>query len=55
MARPSRRQQLPEVAVVARHGKAVVPFLIGPAVRRSNYSERDRKRWKVQQQVALSL
>jgi HEAT repeat protein len=45
---------IPEVGVVARHGTAVVPLLIvllsdDPAV------ERDRRRWKVQQQVALVL
>lgn len=54
----SWRSQAPpaiaEVATVARHGKAVVPLLIellsnDPAV------ERDRKRWKVQQQVSLTL
>jgi hypothetical protein len=44
---------LPEVAIVARHGKAVVPLLM---VRLSDdpHAERDRKRWKVQQQVTLT-
>jgi hypothetical protein len=42
------------VAIVARHGKAVVPLLIVLLSDDSN-TERDRKRWKVQQQVALTL
>jgi hypothetical protein len=45
---------LPEVAAVARHGRAVTPLLMAllsddPAV------ERDRPRWKAQQQAALAL
>jgi hypothetical protein len=45
---------LPEVATVARHGRAVSPLLMAllsddPAV------ERDRPRWKAQQQAALAL
>jgi HEAT repeat protein len=45
---------IPDVAIVARHGKAVVPLLM---VLPSDdpHAERDRKRWKVQQQVALTL
>jgi len=45
---------IPEVAIVARHGKAVVPLLIVLLSDDPN-AERDRKRWKVQQQVALTL
>jgi len=45
---------IPEVAVVARHGKAVVPLLVELLSDDPN-AERDRKRWKVQQQVALAL
>jgi HEAT repeat protein len=45
---------IPEVALVARHGKRVAPSLVAllsddPSV------EHDRKRWKVQQQLALAL
>lgn len=45
---------VPEVALVARHGNAATPLLIAllsddPAV------ERDRKRWRVQQQASLAL
>jgi hypothetical protein len=45
---------VPEVVVVARHGRSVVPLLVtllsdDPTV------ERDRPRWKVQQQAALAL
>ena len=57
---PSRRwpsqppPPIPEVAIVARHGTAVVPHLVSllsddPDV------ERDRKRWEVQQQATLAL
>lgn len=45
---------IPEVAIVARHGKAVVPLLMVLLSDDPN-AERDRKRWKVQQQVALTL
>jgi hypothetical protein len=45
---------IPEVAMVARHGKAVVPLLIVLLSDDPN-AERDRKRWTVQQQVALTL
>ena len=45
---------IPEVATVARHGKAVVPSLMVLLSDDPN-AERDRKRWKVQQQVALTL
>lgn len=45
---------IPEVAIVARHGKAVVPMLMALLSDDPN-AERDRKRWKVQQQVALTL
>jgi HEAT repeat protein len=45
---------VPEVAIVARHGRAVVPLLIVLLSDDPN-AERDRKRWKVQQQVALAL
>ena len=45
---------IPEVAIAARHGKAVVPLLMGLLSDDPN-AERDRKRWKVQQQVALAL
>jgi HEAT repeat protein len=45
---------VPEVALVARHGKQVTPLLLelmsdDPAI------ERDRRRWQVQQQAALTL
>jgi hypothetical protein len=43
-----------EVAIVARHGKAVVPLLM-VLLSDDPYAERDRKRWKVQQQVTLTL
>ena len=39
---------------MARHGKAVVPLLMALLSDDPN-AERDRKRWKVQQQVALTL
>jgi HEAT repeat protein len=42
------------VDIVARHGKAVVPLLMVLLSDDPN-AERDRKRWKVQQQVALTL
>jgi HEAT repeat protein len=45
---------IPEVAIVARHGRAVVPLLIVLLSDDPN-AERDRKRWTVQQQVALTL
>jgi hypothetical protein len=45
---------VPDVAVVARHGKVVVPLLVALLSDDPN-AERDRKRWKVQQQVALTL
>ncbi len=45
---------IPEVAVVASHGKGVVPLLIG-LLSDDPKAERDRKRWTVQQQVALTL
>ncbi len=45
---------IPEVAIVARHGKAVVPLLMVLLSDDPN-AERDRKRWQVQQQVALTL
>jgi hypothetical protein len=45
---------VPEVAVVTRHGKAVVPLLMALLSDDPN-AERDRKRWKVQQQVSLVL
>src|SRR5688572_21157332 len=45
---------IPEVALVAQHGESVTPMLLAllsedPSV------ERDRRRWKVQQQAALAL
>ena len=43
-----------EVSTVARHGKAVVPLLMALLSDDPN-AEHDRKRWKVQQQVALTL
>jgi len=45
---------IPEVAIVARHGKALVPLLMA-LLSDDPDAERDRKRWKVQQQVALTL
>jgi HEAT repeat protein len=45
---------IPEVAVVASHGKAVVPLLVALLSDDPN-AERDLKRWKVQQQVSLVL
>jgi hypothetical protein len=45
---------VPEVAVVARHGKAVVPLLM-VLLSDDPDAERDPKRWKVQQQVSLAL
>jgi HEAT repeat protein len=45
---------IPEVAVVARHGKVVVSVLVALLSDDPN-AERDLKRWKVQQQVALTL
>ena len=45
---------IPEVGIAARHGKAVVPLLMA-LLSDDPHAERDRKRWKVQQQVALTL
>ena len=45
---------IPEVAIVARHGKAVVPLLM-VLLSDDPHAERDRQRWNVQQQVALTL
>jgi HEAT repeat protein len=45
---------VPEVAVVARHGKPVVPLLMA-LLSDDPDAERDRKRWKVQQQASLAL
>jgi HEAT repeat protein len=45
---------IPEVAVVARHGKPVTPLLLTLLSDDPNV-EHDRKRWKVHQQVALAL
>jgi HEAT repeat protein len=45
---------IPEVALVARHGKAVAPLLMVLLSDDPN-AEHDRRRWKVQQQVALTL
>jgi HEAT repeat protein len=45
---------VPEVAIVARHGKDVVPLLMA-LLSDDPHAERDRKRWKVQQQVTLTL
>jgi len=45
---------IPEVVIVARHGKAVVPLLVA-LLSDDQHAERDPKRWKVQQQVALTL
>jgi hypothetical protein len=44
----------PEVALVARHRQAVVPLLVALLSDDPN-AERDPRRWKVQQQVALAL
>lgn len=43
-----------EVAIVARHGKAVVPLLMA-LLSDDPHAERDPRSWKVQQQVALTL
>jgi hypothetical protein len=52
---PSQRPPpIPEVALVACHGKPVVPLLVALLSDDPNI-ERDRKRWKVHQQVALAL
>jgi len=51
---PSQPPPIPEVAVVARHGKAVVPLLLALLSDDPN-AERDLKRWKVQHQVSLVL
>jgi HEAT repeat protein len=45
---------VPEVVVVARHGRSVVPLLVTLLSDDPN-AERDRPRWKVQQQAALAL
>jgi len=45
---------IPEVRLVARHGKRVAPLLVALLSDDPNV-ERDGKRWKVQQQVALAL
>lgn len=45
---------IPEVALVARHGKSAVPLLTALLSDDPN-AERDQKRWKVQQQAALAL
>ncbi len=45
---------VPEVALVASHGKAVVPLLID-LLSDDPSAERDRRRWSVQQQVTLTL
>ena len=45
---------VPEVAVAARHGKVVVPLLVALLSDDPN-AERDLERWKVQQQVSLTL
>lgn len=45
---------VPEVGVVARHGKRAAPLLMALLSDDPNV-ERDRKRWKVQQQAALAL
>jgi hypothetical protein len=45
---------IPEVGLVARHGKSVAPLLMA-LLSDDPYVERDWKRWKVQQQVALAL
>jgi HEAT repeat protein len=45
---------IPEVAIVARHGRAVVPLLMG-LLSDDPDAERNRQRWRVQQQVALTL
>ena len=45
---------VPEVAIVARHGKPVVPLLMA-LLSDDPHAEHDRKRWNVQQQVALTL
>jgi HEAT repeat protein len=45
---------IPEVGIVAHHGKAVVPFLMALLSDDPN-AGRVRRRWKVQQQAALTL
>jgi hypothetical protein len=45
---------VPEAAIVARHGKAAAPLLVALLSDDPN-AERDRGRWKVQQQVSLAL
>jgi hypothetical protein len=43
--------RVPEVAVVVRHGKSVVPLLMA-LLSDDPHAERDRKRWKVQSRLA---
>jgi HEAT repeat protein len=45
---------VPEVTMVARHGRAVVPLLMTLLADPAK-SESDRQRWKAQQQVSLAL
>jgi HEAT repeat protein len=45
---------VPEVEVVASHGRAVVPLLVN-LLSDDPHAERDTKRWRVKQQVALTL
>jgi hypothetical protein len=45
---------IPEVALVARHGRPVAALLVA-LLSDDPHIERDRKRWKVQQQVSLAL
>src|SRR5689334_1275486 len=45
---------LPEVSVVAHHGRAVVPLLVSLLSDDPN-AERERTHWRVQQQVTLAL
>lgn len=45
---------IPEVDVVARHGRSVTPLLVALLSDDPN-AEGDRPRWKVQQQAALAL
>jgi HEAT repeat protein len=45
---------VPEVALVAGHGKAVAPLLMA-LLSRNAHADRDRRRWQVQQQATLAL
>ena len=45
---------IPEVAVAARHGRAIAPLLVALLPDHPN-ADRDPKRWKVLQQVTLAL